>query len=82
MGPYGAAAEFHDLLYSEEKDYASDAAVLGALIRDVRPDARRVLDVACGTGTHAQHLTAAGLTVERRRNVMRKRGVYIGRGAV
>ena len=38
--------------------------MLGALIREARPDARRVLDVACGTGTHAQHLTTAGFTVD------------------
>ena len=60
MGPYGAAAEIYDLLHGAEKDYAGDAAVLGALIREARPDARRVLDVACGDGSARRACSALG----------------------
>ncbi|MEP7002091.1 MAG: class I SAM-dependent methyltransferase [bacterium] len=64
MGDYSQAAEFYDLLYAASKDYAAESAVLGQLIRAAAPAARRVLDVACGTGKHAEGLTALGFAVD------------------
>lgn len=64
MGDYSKAAEFYDLLYSGTKDYAAESAVVAQLIREAVPNARRVLDVACGTGKHAECLTALGLAVD------------------
>jgi SAM-dependent methyltransferase len=64
VGQYSEATDFYDLLYAAEKDYASEATVLKALIHETQPHAQRVLDVACGTGTHAKHLTAAGFAVD------------------
>jgi ubiquinone/menaquinone biosynthesis C-methylase UbiE len=49
------SAEFYDAIYSF-KDYAGEAAQIAALVRSVQPDARAVLDVACGTGEHARLL--------------------------
>jgi 2-polyprenyl-3-methyl-5-hydroxy-6-metoxy-1,4-benzoquinol methylase len=63
MGCYSNAAAWYDLLYAAEKDYAREANVLATLIRDQRPAARRVLDVACGTGEHARHLAATGFSI-------------------
>lgn len=64
MGAYSESAELYDLLYAGVKDYAAEAELLAALIRERRPDARHVLDVACGTGGHARHLTDRGFEVD------------------
>jgi SAM-dependent methyltransferase len=64
VGDYSAAAEFYDLLYASIKDYASETGVVVRLIRDAAPHARTVLDVACGTGAHAQHLSGEGFAVD------------------
>jgi ubiquinone/menaquinone biosynthesis C-methylase UbiE len=52
---FSRSARFYDLIYSF-KDYAAEAARVSALIRERRPDARTLLDVACGTGAHLEHL--------------------------
>jgi SAM-dependent methyltransferase len=63
VGHYSQAAEFYDLLYAT-KDYAAESATVARLIRAALPNARRVLDVACGTGKHAEALTAMGFAVD------------------
>jgi len=57
VGDYSKAAEYYDLLYAATKDYAAESAVVAQLIRAAAPAAHRVLDVACGTGKHAEALT-------------------------
>jgi SAM-dependent methyltransferase len=64
MGDYSHAAEFYDLLYQGEKDYAAEADLLSALIRALHPAASSLLDVGCGTGSHARALIDAGFTVD------------------
>jgi SAM-dependent methyltransferase len=49
------STRFYDLLYSF-KDYASAAADVHAVIQQHNPQAQRLLDVACGTGRHLEHL--------------------------
>jgi SAM-dependent methyltransferase len=61
---YSHAAEFYDLLYQREKDYAAEAELLGSLIRNLHPAATTLLDVGCGTGSHARALIDAGFTVD------------------
>jgi SAM-dependent methyltransferase len=61
---YSTAAEFYDLLYRDEKDYAAEAALLRDLIRGHDPAAVSVLDVACGTGSHARALIDLGFRVD------------------
>ena len=64
MGAYSQAAEFYDLLYSADKDYGREAALITDLIRAKAPEARRILDVGCGTGAHARALIDAGFEVD------------------
>jgi SAM-dependent methyltransferase len=53
--PYTSRPDLYDLEYSF-KDYATEAAALTRLVRERRPEARTLLDVACGTGKHLEHL--------------------------
>ena len=64
MGDYSRAAEFYDVLYDSTKDYAAEGEIVAQLIRGAAPNAHRVLDVACGTGKHAQALTVLGYAVD------------------
>ena len=50
------SAELYDAIYFTFKDYALEAADIARHIRAEHPDARTVLDVACGTGEHARLL--------------------------
>ena len=47
--------ELYDAIY-HFKDYARECDRLRSLINEIVPGARTVLDVACGTGTHAKFL--------------------------
>ena len=64
---FNKSAAFYDALYSW-KDYPAEAAKLHAWISARTPAARSLLDVACGTGMHLQHLreryTVEGVDVE------------------
>ena len=52
---YRHSAELFDLRYAQ-KDYATDAQVFAKAIQEVHPKAVSLLDVACGTGRHLEHL--------------------------
>lgn len=52
---YRRDARLYDVEYAE-KDYAGEAARLHELIQARSPRARTLLDVACGTGRHLEHL--------------------------
>jgi ubiquinone/menaquinone biosynthesis C-methylase UbiE len=54
---YTSRPELYDLEYSF-KDYAGEAATLERIVRERNPDAKTLLDVACGTGKHLEHLRA------------------------
>lgn len=64
MSEYASGAEFYDLLYAGEKDYRAEAELIAELVREELPSARSVLDVGCGTGQHARHLTDLGFRVD------------------
>jgi SAM-dependent methyltransferase len=61
---FDASAEYYDLIYSTFKDYALEATQIADLLRQLNPQCRTVLDVACGTGQHARLLSAKGFSVE------------------
>ncbi len=50
-------AELYDLFY-DWKDYAGESARIRELVASRVPNARTLLDVACGTGRHLEHLRA------------------------
>jgi SAM-dependent methyltransferase len=51
------SARIYDAIYASIRDYPREAAELDRLIQERRPGARTLLDVACGTGAHLEHLT-------------------------
>jgi len=53
---YARSAQYYDALYTFV-DFAKQSRKLVRLIRSLHPGARSVLDVACGTGKHLQHLS-------------------------
>ena len=62
---YDELAESYHLLYADAWDAATDrqATALDALIRGSAPEAKRVLDGACGIGTQAIGLALRGYSV-------------------
>ncbi len=64
MAHYAEAAEYYDLLYRTQKDYAAEARLLTWVIQSRNPEARTLLDVGCGTGAHARALIDAGFAVD------------------
>lgn len=55
---FDRTAELYDLFY-DWKDYAAEAAKVRGIVTDRNPEARTLLDVACGTGRHLEHLRDA-----------------------
>ena len=54
---FDKSARLYDAIYSF-KDYAAEAAHVHELIQQRAPGATTLLDVACGTGKHLEHLRA------------------------
>ncbi len=53
---FSRSARIYDAIYASIRDYPREAAELDRLIQQRRPGARRLLDVACGTGAHLERL--------------------------
>jgi SAM-dependent methyltransferase len=49
------SSRYYDLIYSF-KDYKGEAGRVDEIIKSRNPGARTLLDVACGTGAHIEHL--------------------------
>ncbi|SFP43060.1 N-dimethyltransferase [Amycolatopsis arida] len=64
---YTESAAWYDRLH-RNKNYAAESQRIVGHVRRLRPNARTLLDVACGTGGHLQHLrtefTCEGVDVE------------------
>lgn len=54
---YTESTHLYDVIYGEFKDFGSEAREIAFLIRDMCPQAKRVLDVGCGSGRHDAFLT-------------------------
>lgn len=52
------SAALYDRIYGKVKNYADEAEKVRTLISKHRPEARSILDVACGTGEHARFLSS------------------------
>jgi SAM-dependent methyltransferase len=65
---FSRSADLYDALYARFKDYEAEAARLRELIAERVPEARTLLDVACGTGTHLavlrEHFEVEGLDID------------------
>jgi len=55
-------ARYYDLLY-RDKDYSGEAEYIAAHICAQQPQAKRILELGCGTGAHAEHLARMGYVV-------------------
>jgi SAM-dependent methyltransferase len=62
MSSFAEYAPYYDRMYGD-KDYAAEAAFVLGLVRRHCPQAEFLLDLGCGTGAHAEHLSAAGVRV-------------------
>lgn len=60
--PFDLYTRYYDLLY-RDKDYAGEAAYVAQALRRRCPKVRRVLELGCGTGGHAEHLARMGFEV-------------------
>jgi len=59
---FDSYARYYDLLYCD-KDYAGEADYVANYIRMQAPQGKRILELGCGTGAHAEHLACMGYTV-------------------
>jgi SAM-dependent methyltransferase len=55
-------ARYYDLLY-RDKDYAAEAEYVASRIREHAPQTKRLLELGCGTGVHAEQLARMGYTI-------------------
>lgn len=62
MNVFGAYARYYDLLY-RDKDYRGETGFVDHLIRVHVPEARRILELGCGTGVHGSMLAERGYEV-------------------
>jgi len=53
---FSESAELYDAIYSKVKNYEEEAHKVRSWIKKLHPEARTLLDVACGTGEHARFL--------------------------
>ena len=56
FAPYERSAEIYDVFYRQMVDYRANAAHVDALIRDRKPGATSLLEIACGTGLYLEPL--------------------------
>jgi SAM-dependent methyltransferase len=62
MSSFAEYAPYYDRMYGD-KDYEAEAAFVLGLVRRHCPRAESFLELGCGTGAHAEHLSAAGVRV-------------------
>jgi SAM-dependent methyltransferase len=53
---FSRSAHLYDAIYADIRDYRREADELDELIRARNPEARTLLDVACGTAAHLEYL--------------------------
>lgn len=63
MTVFNDYARYYNLLY-RDKDYNSEVAYIHGLIQSLKPSARSILNIGCGTGRHDNLLTHHGYTIQ------------------
>ncbi len=53
---YTASALYYDGLMTDRRHYAADAEFVRNLVVSMKPGAKSLLDIACGTGRHLEYL--------------------------
>lgn len=62
MSVFGNYAHYYDLLY-KDKDYSGEAEYTVSLLNSYAPDASSILELGCGTGSHAVNFASMGYKV-------------------
>ena len=57
--PFGEYAKYYDVIYSG-KDYATESGFTAKVVRQFSPEAKTILDLGCGTGSHLKELMRLG----------------------
>jgi SAM-dependent methyltransferase len=62
MSVFKEYSNYYDLIYKDKK-YPEEAAYINKLIKKYNPDSKSILDLGCGTGTHANLLAEFGYDI-------------------
>ena len=62
MTVFGHYAQYYDLLY-RDKDYAGETEFVHRLLQRHAPGAKTIVELGCGTGVHAEHMSRMGYEV-------------------
>lgn len=62
MTVFGSYSNYYDLIYSD-KDYRGETDYIISIMRKYAPNSHSILDLGCGTGTHAELLAERGYKV-------------------
>jgi SAM-dependent methyltransferase len=62
MKTFDGYSQYYDLLY-RDKNYLAEAEYIVSHIQKHLPQAKRILELGCGTGAHAEHLARMGFEV-------------------
>jgi SAM-dependent methyltransferase len=60
--PFERHSQYYDMMYAD-KDYAAEADYVATHLQRRSPNARRILELGCGTGAHAEYLARQGYLV-------------------
>lgn len=65
--PFTLSAKLYNDLYTKDRDYYAQSEVVSEWIKSKNPQAKKLLDIACGTGLHLNYLkdeyNVAGLDI-------------------
>jgi 2-polyprenyl-3-methyl-5-hydroxy-6-metoxy-1,4-benzoquinol methylase len=63
LGIFNKFGEYYDLTYRETMDYKKDCDILESIFKGFKMKQKSILDLGCGTGSHALILARRGYSV-------------------